>query len=141
LFINLIDLDKFNLKKVLFLIPVIGISLCIIFLSSQATFDLPVWKIIGFDKVAHICAYFAYGLCVQFAYYGLSGNPIKKKIIIGTLIISALFGASDEFHQYFVPGRTCDIFDFIADVTGASLSLLLMSTNNKIVNYIKLRLK
>lgn len=125
----------------LFLLPVIGISLCIIFLSSQATFDLPVWKIIGFDKVAHICAYLAYGLCVQFAYYGLSGNPIKNKIIIGTLIISALFGASDEFHQYFVPGRNCDIFDFLADITGASISLLLMSTNKKIVNYLKLRLK
>ncbi|MEI6091395.1 MAG: VanZ family protein [bacterium] len=124
-----------------FLIPVIGISLAIVLLSNQATFDLPVWNIIGFDKVAHLGAFFAYGLCVQFAYSGMSNIPLKKKIILYTILISALFGASDEIHQYFVPGRTCDIFDFIADVTGASLSLLLMSTNNKIVNYIKLRLK
>ncbi len=130
-----------NWKRVLFLLPVISISLAIVLLSSQATFDLSVWEIVGFDKVAHISAYFAYGLCVQFAYFGLSGNPIKKKIILWTLIISALFGASDEIHQYFVPGRTCDIFDFLADMVGASLSLLLMSTNKKLVNYIKLRLK
>lgn len=125
----------------LFLIPVFGISLAIMLLSNQATFDLPVWNILGFDKVAHLSAFFAYGLCVQFAYSGVSNIPLKKKIILYTILISALFGASDEIHQYFVPGRTCDIFDFIADVTGASLSLLLISTNNKIVNYIKLRLK
>lgn len=124
----------------LFLIPVIGISLAIILLSNQATFDLPVWNIIGFDKVAHISAFLAYGLCVQFAYNGLSENPLKNKIILYTILISALFGASDEIHQYFVPGRTCDIFDFLADITGASISLLLISTNKKIVNYIKLRL-
>ena len=129
------------MKKVLFLIPVVGISLAIILLSNQATFDLPVWNIIGFDKVAHLSAFFGYGLCVQFAYSGIVNTPLKKKIILYTILISALFGASDEIHQYFVPGRTCDIFDFIADVLGALLSLLLISTNNKIVNHIKLRLK
>jgi VanZ family protein len=125
----------------LFLIPVIGISIAIVLLSNQATFELPVWKIIGFDKLAHLGAFFAYGLCVQFAYSGLSNTPLKKNIILYTILISALFGASDEIHQYFVPGRTADIIDFIADVTGASLSLLLITTNNKIINYIKLRLK
>lgn len=125
----------------LFLIPVIGISIAIVLLSNQATFELPVWNIIGFDKVAHIGAFLAYGLCVQFAYLGIAESPAKKRIVLYTILISALFGASDEIHQYFVPGRTADIIDFIADVTGASLSLLLITTNNKIVNYIKLRLK
>jgi len=130
-----------NLKKVLFLLPLLGISLAIILLSNQATFDLPVWNIFGFDKVAHLSAFFAYGLCVQFAYKGIVNTPLKKKAILYTILISALFGASDEIHQYFVPGRTCDVFDFIADITGASISLFLISTNKKIVNYIKLRLK
>ena len=128
-------------KKVLFLLPVVSISLAIFLLSNQQTFSLPVWQIIGFDKVAHIGAYFTFGFFVQFAYNGFTEIPSRKRIILGTLLISGLFCASDEIHQYFVPGRSCDVFDLIADLIGASLSLLLISANNKLVNYIKLRLK
>jgi VanZ family protein len=34
------------------------------------------------------------------------------------VIIAVLYGASDEIHQYFVPGRVCDIFDLVADSIG-----------------------
>ena len=34
------------------------------------------------------------------------------------LIIGALYGMSDEWHQMYVPGRMPDVADWIADVAG-----------------------
>jgi VanZ family protein len=40
--------------------------------------------------------------------------------LIGLSILSAgLFGLSDEIHQYFVPARNADLWDFIADMIGS----------------------
>ncbi len=41
------------------------------------------------------------------------------------VIISALYGLSDEFHQSFVPGRTPELKDLIVDIT-AGLAAVLM---------------
>lgn len=42
----------------------------------------------------------------------------KLKFFIPSFIISALYAASDEFHQHFVPGRDASIFDVGTDVLG-----------------------
>ncbi|MFI5144557.1 MAG: VanZ family protein, partial [Ignavibacteria bacterium] len=36
----------------------------------------------------------------------------------------SLYGASDEFHQYFIPGRDCEFFDWVGDTVGAILAVL-----------------
>jgi len=43
------------------------------------------------------------------------------------LLISSVYGLSDEFHQNFVAGRYSDIFDWVADTIGAALVLILMN--------------
>lgn len=35
------------------------------------------------------------------------------------VLFAALYAVSDEFHQWFVPGRHADVWDVTADVTGA----------------------
>jgi VanZ family protein len=40
------------------------------------------------------------------------------------LLLCALYAASDEFHQRFVPTRTATVVDVMIDVTGAALALL-----------------
>jgi VanZ family protein len=35
------------------------------------------------------------------------------------VLLVIVYGASDEFHQYFVPGRQADVFDLMADSLGA----------------------
>lgn len=37
------------------------------------------------------------------------------------VLIAFLFGISDEVHQYFVPNRSADVMDVVADVVGATL--------------------
>jgi VanZ family protein len=43
--------------------------------------------------------------------------------LIAAWIICAVYGASDEFHQGFVPGRMVEFRDWRNDVTGAALGL------------------
>jgi VanZ family protein len=40
------------------------------------------------------------------------------------VIISTLYGISDELHQWFVPSRSCELSDAIADFTGSLLGVL-----------------
>jgi VanZ family protein len=39
------------------------------------------------------------------------------------IILATAYGASDEFHQSFVPGRYADPLDILADFTGAVLGV------------------
>ena len=66
------------------------------------------------DKVIHAFLYFTLAL------FYLVARPHHKK---ETIIIAILYGMSDEYHQSFVPGRSCDIFDLIADSAGAFIAL------------------
>ena len=47
------------------------------------------------------------------------------KFIIRAEIFCALYACSDEFHQYFVPGRSCKFFDVCVDSTGTFFGALL----------------
>ena len=42
---------------------------------------------------------------------------------LGTVVFVVLYGVSDEFHQSFVPGRTSDIADVVADGVGATAAV------------------
>jgi len=52
------------------------------------------------------------------------GRFSKWPAWLAVLIVSA-FGVTDEWHQSFVPGRSCDVFDWLADTTGAALAVTL----------------
>src|SRR5438094_6997194 len=70
----------------------------------------------GSDKVAH------------FFVYGLLGTLVCRlgrgwRAALWSLLAVSTFGATDEWHQYFVPGRSCDFFDWLADTSGAALAI------------------
>jgi VanZ family protein len=50
-----------------------------------------------------------------------SGLPARRVWLVA-LLLAALYGLSDEYHQSFVPGRTATPLDWATDVTGAALS-------------------
>ncbi len=95
----------------------------IFFLSSFSTLPPVAKPIFGFDKLLHA---FAFGsLAFTFSYWFSVDAWRKKtiKCILFILIITVLYGASDEFHQYFVPGRSCSVYDWFADGIGACLAI------------------
>lgn len=53
-------------------------------------------------------------------------NITKKKKIIVSFALCALYAITDEIHQYFVLGRSCEIGDVIIDSCGAILGIAIL---------------
>lgn len=62
-----------------------------------------------------------YGLLGALLYFSFSRYPSVKAVLL-----SSLYGISDEFHQSFVPGRTPEIKDLIVDTAAALISVLVI---------------
>ena len=73
------------------------------------------------DKIHHLVAYAVLGALVMFALRRANNLPLPKALVIAILVSSA-YGATDEFHQRFVPNRTCDVWDWTADTLGAGIA-------------------
>jgi len=110
-------------RTLLLRLPALLIAGIIWFLSSQST--LPQLKgIFGWDKLQHLLAYGALGVAV-----GLWASPVFWKrrpvlVLLWVTLAGSAYGAIDEFHQYFVPGRDCNVWDWIADTLGVFLGAL-----------------
>lgn len=76
-----------------------------------------------FDKVKHAAAYAVLGALLWRALAGVYRKWIVAALVVG---ISVLYGVTDEYHQKFVPNRTCDICDLIADTAGAALAVVIV---------------
>ena len=75
-------------------------------------------------KGAHMSEYAILYLLSWRVFHG-TGTPVWKwRRAAGALLFVALFAASDEYHQSFVPSREASVRDVLIDVTGASLALL-----------------
>jgi len=94
---------------------------------------MPNITILGWDKVIHMTEYFIYSILTGIALLAFDKKRYYFNLLLMIFIITILFGASDELHQYFVPGRSCSIYDFIADAIGGILGLILFQ-KLKIVN-------
>jgi VanZ family protein len=72
----------------------------------------------------------AYALLGALFLRALNTTGIKrnlKLIIILSILLSSLYGISDEIHQSFVPYRTADVMDVFADILGSTLGVGIFS--------------
>jgi len=76
-------------------------------------------------KFAHFIEYLILGILV----YNLIKNYNKKTYI--AIMICILYAISDEFHQMFVPGRSCQIIDIIIDIIGVISGIYLLKKIKK----------
>lgn len=93
-------------------------SLLIFALSSLPGASVP--KVLfGFDKVAHAGVFFV--LCwLSHRAFRFQGNPsLVRRSLPAAVLVTFVYGLTDEFHQLYVPGRTADVLDVTADVAGA----------------------
>src|SRR5712671_652408 len=94
----------------------------IFFLSAQSALPPIAPSVPNFDKVEHFGAYGLLGILVIDAVRRSSTLTLPKAVLVAILITSA-YGASDEFHQRFVPNRSCDVWDWTADTIGGILGV------------------
>lgn len=98
------------MRRVLPWLPAAAWAATIYWLSSRPTVPAP--AIPNVDKLAHFGAYAVLGALLAFASFR-TGAPVAVAVLIGVL-----YGASDEIHQMYVPGRSPDVLDWAADAAG-----------------------
>jgi len=67
------------------------------------------------DKIKHCLAFIVFAFLIQKSY---------KVNNLFTMVYVVLFGAFIEFVQFFIPYRSADVFDVLADVTGGLIFIL-----------------
>lgn len=75
-------------------------------------------EFVSSDKIAH---FFVYGLLATLLCR--LGNGWRGAA--WALLAVSAFGATDEWHQSFVPGRSSEVADWVADTVGAALAVSL----------------
>jgi len=115
-------MKSLNLRIILPLSFFLFISF-IIYLADTADYNFA-FRVIGSipngDKFMHGLLY---GIMALLLNYGLN---FKSKTFFGFnmqvgAIIVLTFAGLEEITQYWLPSRTCDVFDFVADVVGVTL--------------------
>jgi VanZ family protein len=86
--------------------------------SSRADFDPLPGNVL--DKLVHLGVYAVLGALVVRALSG-GRRTVGWPHAAAAVLVSSLYGASDEWHQSFVAGRTPDALDVVADALGAAL--------------------
>jgi VanZ family protein len=111
------------LKVIKFWLPVILWLMVIFLFSSRPTLKTSeiYWQDFIFKKSAHMIEY---AILATLFYRALTASGVNKKEAgIYSIILAATYGLSDEFHQYFTPGREPRIRDVIFDTIGAFLAI------------------
>ncbi|MDA1186152.1 MAG: VanZ family protein [Acidobacteria bacterium] len=96
-----------------------GVVVCymaaIFYVSALSAPPVPV----GTDKSLHALAYLGLSVVVVRALVGGLPRRIDSSTAVVAIVIAVAYAASDEVHQMFVPGRTADVLDLLADACGA----------------------
>jgi VanZ family protein len=101
----------------------------VIFAASSLPGTSPLLRFFfGHDKIVHTVVYFCLAFLTFRALYYQSRFPVPARYaLLISVVLSLVYGAADELHQLFVPNRSADIRDFLADAAGALVCLLLLS--------------
>ncbi len=145
--------SKENIRRILFAILAAGMMGLIFWFSSQGAYDSSEQSISVSYRVARIirpgfksldagekeafaesieaiirkCAHFLEFLLLGMLLLG-SWSAEKRKFHRNALLAlgtAALYAVSDEIHQSFVPGRSCEIRDMCIDTAGSLSGILL----------------
>lgn len=76
------------------------------------------------DKILHVVIYAILGWLTLRAVR--MGSTLAFAEIYTFLLVST-YGATDELHQFFVPKRSCDLWDWVADSVGGFIAILILS--------------
>ena len=114
-----------------FIVNQLPAILCALFIfvgSSIPGKDFPDLGIFSYDKIIHFSAY----LVLTFLTYRALRYQNRVRFLSNNahwiaLLFAIGYGAIDELHQSFVPGRDADPYDWIADSAGSLVCLLAVS--------------
>ena len=97
-----------------------GYAACIFALSSIPGQALPNVRVS--DKLIHIGEFGLLGILMCRALTAQLTTWPRSRIALLSLLAAICYGASDEFHQLFVPARAAELADLAADSLGVTLA-------------------
>lgn len=97
--------------------PVVVYMAAIFYVSSLPQPVVPP----GGDKPWHLLAYLGLGVVTVRAVAGGLSASIEMRTAVVAMSIAVGYAATDEFHQMFVPGRSAQMSDLLADTLGVVL--------------------
>ena len=95
--------------------------MAVIFHLSSLTDPLPAVTERIWDKALHFGVYASLGLLFVRAFRGEGTGWIAAAAL--ALAATSAYGASDEWHQLFTPGRESGLDDWIADTLGGAMGV------------------
>jgi VanZ family protein len=109
-----------SLRRLSLWLPPIAYMAFIFYLSSQ-TDPLPALTVRVWDKLLHLAEYGGLAFLIGRALTG-EGSSLGVASVLAFLATS-IYGASDEWHQLFTPGRSSDVYDWLADTLGGAFGV------------------
>jgi VanZ family protein len=86
---------------------------------EQPPLPMPEFEWLTIDKLYHFIEYAILGGLVARALVKAKPSVVPARLVWHVAVVfSILYGASDEWHQTFVPGRFATFADWVADVLG-----------------------
>ncbi len=98
-----------------YLAATLGWMMMIFLLSHQPELPAPTW-FPGQDKLAHFLVFGLLGYLFARAFRPEGPRSLADVALIAGFVL--IYGITDELHQSYVPGRTPDAFDVIANTAG-----------------------
>jgi VanZ family protein len=108
------------LKRVWLWAPPVVYMAIIFYLSAQSN-PLPMLTEHIWDKALHLVEYGGLG-CLLYRAIDGEGLHLTPAVLLA-LATTSVYGASDEWHQFFTPGRSADVHDWMADTLGGALGV------------------
>ncbi|HJV23766.1 MAG TPA: VanZ family protein [Holophagaceae bacterium] len=110
------------MKTFLRLLPALALASLIAVLSHQSQLPGGISLPSPLDKVVHAAVYAALAFLLDWGLQARTDWPVYRRHGLVFLLLAA-YGASDEWHQSFVPGRDASALDWLADVVGTLVGL------------------
>jgi VanZ family protein len=78
------------------------------------------------DKHEHFFFYGVLAVLALRAFTSAQWRRVGAATVLGAIVFASLYGVVNELHQRFVPGRSYEVMDMIANAIGASVAVVLV---------------
>ncbi|MBN1296044.1 VanZ family protein [bacterium] len=102
---------------------------------AMASEGRPAMTLLFPDAALHVIAYIILGVLAWIAWLGIAPETPPRRLYLYSAVTAILFGALDESTQLFSPARTAQLDDWIADIAGTLISLILIAAGRRIIHH------
>jgi len=107
-------------------LPAVLYAAAILVVSSIPNLKSPGIRFLATDKLAHMIEYAVLALLAFRSLNQFVGSVGIRSVVGLTFLVLAVMAVADETLQRYVPGRHSDWWDYLADVAGGSLVLVVL---------------